>query len=328
MTKNYYDILGVDKNASEDDISKSYRELARKYHPDVNSDEDAVDKFKEVAEAYEVLSDKQKRRNYDFFGTTQRFERRHDSPDIGEIFSQFFRQDNAIKGTRVRLTITLKESFIGIEKTVDVQQKDPCEACHTTGTSKWTDCAHCNGKGGVSYTQKNFRFEQSCHVCSGIGKIPKEKCDKCSGHGFIRGELEKVPVEVPPGIVGGSQIRIPEKGVGGTDLYVVVSVAPDRGFERQGPNLFVQIPISYTTLVLGGKVEFKGIDDQTISLKIRPRSQVGSRMRVKGQGMPFPHRPNVRGDLFAILALDIPKKLTERQEKLLKELAEEEGKDE
>jgi molecular chaperone DnaJ len=327
MTKNYYDILGVGVNATEDEISKAYRDLARKYHPDLNpGDEGSTAKFKDVAEAFEVLSDNQKRNNYNRFGSPTRVH--IDNAGFDNIFSNFFRQENAIKGTRVRLTITLKEAFSGIEKTVDVQQKDPCEACHTTGASKWETCLECRGVGRKVFNRESFHIEQTCHVCSGVGKIPKERCTKCSGQGYLRGKTENIPVQIPAGIDDGSQIRIPEKGIGGTDLYVVVTVAHDEVFERQGPNLFVKISLPYTKLVLGGKDEITGVDDQIINLKIRAGSQVGSRMRIKGQGMPVPHYPDKRGDLFVVLVLDIPTKLTEKQMSLLKELADEEKKDE
>jgi len=323
MTKSYYDILGVGVNATEEEISKAYRDLARKYHPDVNpGDDEATAKFKQVAEAYEVLSDNQKRNNYNRFGKPTRVH--IDNAGFDNIFSNFFKQENAIKGTRVRLTITLKEAFTGADKAVDIQQKEPCEVCHTTGAAKWETCLECHGVGRKAFSTESFRVEQSCYVCSGIGRIPTERCKKCSGQGYIRGKTESVPVQILPGMEDGSQIRIPEKGIGGTDLYVVVNIAPDTTFERQGPNLFLKIPLPYTKLVLGGKTEISGIDDQTISLKVRAGTQVGSRMRVKGQGMPIPNRPGNRGDLYVILGLDVPTKLTEKQRKLLKKLAEEE----
>jgi len=320
MTDNLYEALGIGKDATQEDIRKAYREMALKYHPDRNPDDkEAAEKFKNASQAFEVLNDPHKRKQYDGFS----FRSRDSDGYFDNIFSKFFSESrNAVKGTRVRINITLQEAFSGCEKTVQIRQQEPCEECHTSGSTKWEHCKACNGHGKSQLKRENIVIEVACMVCSGVGKNPIERCKACSGQGYTRGSIKTVPVTIPAGIENGSQIRIPDQGIDGADLYVVVVIAGDRKYERQGRNLFVTLPVSYATLVLGKKVEVTGIDGQKIDIKVRPGTQVASRLRVKGHGMPLPQNLGVRGDLFVILSLKMPTEVSEEEKELLEKLAE------
>jgi len=323
MTENFYEVLGVKKDATQKDICKAYREMALKYHPDRNpGNKEAADKFKKASQAFEILNDPKKKRQYDGFSNNQ-FTVNSDGI-FDSIFSQFFGDDfgrGTIRGTRVHVRISLKEAFAGCQKVIQLQQQEPCEECHTSGSTKWESCKECKGRGRSQLRQEGFAIEVTCMICNGIGKVPLERCKKCSGQGYIRGEVNKIPIDIPAGIENRSQIRVSGQGIGGNDLYVVVDVIPDGVFQRQGMNLFVEFPVSYTTLILGKQIELTGIDDQKIAIKIRPRSNIGTRLRVKGHGMPIPHQPGIRGDLFVVLSLVMPSEISEKEEELLQKLA-------
>jgi len=319
MSKDFYKILGVAKNATKDEIGKAYKKLAKTYHPDVNKEEGAIEKFKEVAEAYEVLGDTDKRAQYDRFGSYN--PRQRQQPDVNNIFKHFFDGfgGGQVRGTRVRIQITLLESFNGCKKTVDVHQQSPCDSCKNTGYTEWVTCKSCGGSGTVQQRDANFVIQTTCASCGGRGKSPIKKCDICNGAGFNKEGIDKVEVDVPKGIENGAQLRIPGKGVNNTDLYIVVLVAKDKKFDREGHNLICKVPVTYPNLCLGKEIELETLDGK-VTLKIKPGTQVDAFMRLKGQGMPVARNPSFRGDLFVKLHLIVPVRPSKKERELLQKL--------
>jgi molecular chaperone DnaJ len=317
----YYEILGIKKEATQEEVDVAYRSLARKWHPDMHPDDQkevATEQFKRVAEAYEILGNPEKRSRYDNRGWTPNVRLQADFVD--SVFANFFSEGRAaIRGTRARVQITLKEAFAGCTKTVELQQQRPCAACNTSGYSKWSQCKVCGGSGTRVLHQAAFVVRSSCSACNGAGQMPIERCSKCSGQGRIRGDLEKIPVEIPSGIEEGVQIRVPDKGLDGGDLYVVVSIAKDKTFKREGNNLFVELETSYIQLALGGICVVESLDGSKVEVKIAPGTQVGTRLRIKGQGMPMMQSPQ-RGDLFVTMSIFVPKKLSKKHRELLEKL--------
>ena len=314
--RDYYEVLGVEKNATEDDIKKAYRVLAKKYHPDMNpGDAAAADKFKEASEAYAVLSDPEKRRQYDQFGHAA-FDGQSgfggfdfsgmDFTDIfGDLFGDFFgggrrtQRGGAQRGANLRTSvrITFMESITGCEKELDLTLKDPCPACKGTGAKPGTNpttCTKCNGKGQIVFTQQSFfgtvRNVQTCPECSGSGKVIREKCADCRGTGFIANR-KTIKVSIPPGIDSGQSVRIREKGEPGTgggargDLLVEVIVSSHPTFERHDYDIYSTVPMSYAVAALGGSVVIDTVDGKVI-YDVKAGTATGTKVRLRGKGVP------------------------------------------
>ncbi|MEW9675814.1 molecular chaperone DnaJ [Lentibacillus sp. L22] len=351
--RDYYDVLGVSKDASKDDIKKAYRKLARKYHPDVNKEEGAADKFKEVKEAYEVLNDEQKRAQYDQFGHAGAqsqgfggFGGAQDFGGFGDIFDMFFggggrsRDPNAPQqGADLQYTITLdfEEAIFGKETDIRIPKDETCETCHGSGAkpgTKTETCSHCHGSGQLN-TEQTTPFgkvvnRRVCHYCNGTGKIIPEKCRTCGGKGTVK-KQKKIHISIPAGIDEGQQIRVAGKGEPGVnggpagDLYVVVRVKAHEFFEREGDHIFCELPVTFTQAALGDEVEVPTVHGK-VMLKIPAGTQTGKTFRLKGKGAP-----NVRGygygDQHVKVRIVTPQKLTDRQKELLREFNEIGGND-
>lgn len=354
--RDYYEVLGIQKGASDDEIKKAYRVLAKKYHPDMHpGDKEAEEKFKEASEAYAVLSDADKRRKYDQFGH-QAFDggagggaggfdfNDFDMGDIfGDIFGDLFgggrssrRTSNSPqKGANVRASvrITFLEACFGVDKELELNLKDECSHCHGTGAKPGTSpetCTKCGGKGQVVYTQQSLfgmvRNVQACPDCQGTGKVVKEKCPDCHGSGYITSR-KKIQVTIPAGIDNGQSIRIREKGEPGInggprgDLLVEVIVSRDPVFVRQEFDIISTAPISYATAALGGDVKIKTIDGEVI-YTVKPGTQTNTKVRLRGKGVPTLRNKAVRGDHYVTLVVQVPTKLTHEQKDLLKKFEE------
>ena len=349
--RDYYEVLGVDKNADEATIKKAYRQLAKKYHPDMNpGDAEAEKKFKEASEAYAVLSDPEKKRQYDQFGHAA-FDggmgggaggfdfSGMDMGDIfGDIFGDFFgggrrrSADNGPrKGANLRavVRISFEEAAFGCEKEIEITLKDDCTTCHTTGAKPGTSpetCTKGGGKGKVVYTQQSFlgmvQNVQSCPDCGGTGKIIKDKCPDCHGTGYIA-KRKKIKVKIPAGIDNGQSVRIRDKGEPGTnggprgDLLVEVNVSRHPIFQRQDMNIYSTAPISFAQAALGGEVRISTIDGD-ILYDVKPGTQTDTRIRLKGKGIPSLRNSNVRGDHYVTLVVQVPTSLSEEAKEALR----------
>ncbi|MGM9925480.1 MAG: molecular chaperone DnaJ [Bacillus sp. (in: firmicutes)] len=352
--RDYYEVLGVSKSASKDEIKKAYRKLSKQYHPDINKEADAADKFKEIKEAYEVLSDEQKRAHYDQFGHTdpnQGFGGGGFSGDFGggfggfeDIFSTFFggggsrRDPNAPrKGADLQYTMTIsfEDAVFGKETTIEIPREENCDTCKGTGAKPGTKvetCSHCNGSGQVNIEQ-NTPFGRivnrtTCRHCHGTGKNIPHKCTTCSGTGKVN-KRKKINVKIPAGIDDGQQLRVSgqgEPGVNGGpagDLFVVFHVRSHEFFERDGDDVYCEMPITFVQAALGDEIEVPTLHGK-VMLKIPAGTQSGKTFRIRGKGIP-----NVRGygqgDQHVIVKIITPKKLNDKQKQLLKEFAEASG---
>lgn len=345
--RDYYEVLGVDKNASQEEIKKAYRKLARKYHPDVNKGADAAEKFKEVKEAYETLKDPQKKAHYDQFGHTdpnQGFGGQGfgdaDFGGFGDIFDMFFgggsrrRDPNAPRqGSDLQYTMTLEfeEAAFGKETDISIPREEECNTCHGSGAKPGTKpetCPHCHGTGQLNIEQ-NTPFgrvvnRRVCNHCNGTGKIIKEKCPTCRGKGTVR-KQNKIHVKIPAGVDEGQQIRIAGKGEPGVnggppgDLFIVFRVKPHEFFERDGDDIYCVMPCTFPQVALGDEIEVPTLHGK-VKLKIPAGTQTGTSFRLRGKGIQ-----NVRGyghgDQHVKIRVVTPKKLSERQKNLLRELA-------
>ncbi len=339
--RDYYEVLGVAKNAGEPEIKKAYRVLAKKYHPDMNpGDKEAEKKFKEASEAYAILSDPDKRRQYDQFGHAA-FEgggpggggfdfSGMDFGDIfGDIFGDFFgggsrRSSNGpMKGSNIRASvrITFEEAAFGCEKELELVLKDECPDCHGSGAKPGTapeTCKKCGGKGKVMFTQQSLfgmvQNVQACPDCHGTGKIVKDKCAKCHGNGYIANK-KKISVSIPAGIDNGQSVRIREKGEPGInggprgDLLVEVIISSHPIFQRQDMNIFSTAPISFAQAALGGEIRINTIDGDVL-YNVKPGTQTDTRIRLKGKGMPSLRNKNIRGDQYVTLVVQVPTNLS------------------
>jgi len=347
--RDYYEVLGVDKNADEAAIKKAYRALAKKYHPDMNpGDKDAEAKFKEASEAYAVLSDAEKRRQYDQYGHAAfgaggagggfDFNFSGDMSDIfGDIFGDFFgggrsrrSSDGPMKGANLRTSVRIRfeEAVFGCEKEIEITLKDPCPKCHGTGAKEGTQpvtCSKCGGKGQVMYTQQSLfgamRSVQTCPDCHGTGKVIRDKCSNCAGTGYVSGR-KKIQVTIPAGIDDGQSIRIAGKGEPGTnggqrgDLLVEVNVMRHPIFQRQDYNLYSTAPISFVQAALGGDVRISTIDGDVL-FPIKAGTQTDTKIRLKGKGVPSLRNKNLRGDQYVTLVVQVPEKLSAAQREAL-----------
>ena len=353
--RDYYEVLGVSKSASDSELKSAYRKLAKKYHPDMNpGDKEAEAKFKEASEAYSVLSDPDKRRQYDQFGHAA-FEggagggaggfdfSGMDMSDIfGDIFGDFFgggrsraQSNGPMKGQNLHHTIriTFEEACFGTEKELDLPLQDECESCHGTGAKAGTTpetCSKCGGKGQVVFTQQSLfgmvRNVQTCPDCRGTGKIIREKCPDCHGSGYIT-RKRKISVTVPAGIDNGQSIRIREKGDPGVnggprgDLLVEVAVSRHPIFQRQGIDIYSSAPITFAQAALGGDVRIKTVDGEG-EYTVKPGTQTDTRIRLRGKGVPSLRNKSIRGDQYVTLVVQVPTRMNGEQKELLKKFDE------
>ena len=357
--RDYYEVLGIDRNADDAAIKKAYRALAKKYHPDMNpGDAEAEKKFKEASEAYAVLSDPEKKRQYDQFGHAAfdggmgggagGFD--FSGMDMGDIFGDIFgdlfgggrRRSSASNGPmrganlRAAIRISFEEAAFGCEKEIEITLKDECTTCHTTGAKPGTNpetCTKCGGKGKVVYTQQSFlgmvQNVQTCPECHGTGKIIKDKCPDCRGTGYIA-KRRKIKVSIPAGIDNGQSVRIREKGEPGTnggprgDLLVEVNVSRHPIFQRQDMNVYSTAPISFAQAALGGEVRISTIDGD-ILYDVKPGTQTDTRIRLKNKGIPSLRNSSVRGDHYVTLVVQVPISLNEEAKEALRRFDEASG---
>lgn len=356
MKEDYYKILGVKKDVSADELKKTYRKLAMKYHPDRNpNDKEAEKKFKEIAEAYEVLSDSQKRAAYDSYGHSA-FEggagQRGPGGGFGgggfhpggagfsDMFGDIFEDlmgggrrrssvDTRGSDLRYNIEITLEEAFKGKQNKIKFTCSAPCKTCNTTGSATKSEperCSTCAGRGTIRAQQGFFAVERTCHVCNGVGQKIKDPCVTCHGEG--RAQKEKhLSVNIPAGVEDGNRIRLSGEGEAGLrggqagDLYIFVSIKKHPLYERDNIDLHCRIPIKMTTAILGDSIEVPCIDGVSVKFTIPAGTQNGAKFRLKGKGMGRMHSKH-RGDLYIHAMVETPVKLTDRQKELIKEFSE------
>lgn len=345
--RDYYEVLGVSKDASKEEIKKAYRKLSKQYHPDINKEADASEKFQEVKEAYEVLSDEQKRAQYDQYG--------HQDPNQGfggfgggaegfgfdDIFSTFFgggsrrRDPNAPrKGDDLQysMTIDFMDAVFGKEEEIELPKDETCSTCHGSGAKPGTKpktCPYCEGAGQVNVTQDTpfgrMTNRRACQHCQGTGQIIPEKCPTCHGEGKVR-KVKKIKVTIPAGVDDGQQLRVTGQGGPGVnggpagDLYVVFRVKPHKTFEREGDDIYLDLSISIAQAALGDEIEVPTVSGK-VKLKIPAGTQSGARFRLKGKGVKNVHGYGT-GDQHIIVRVKTPTKLNEKQKQLLREFAE------
>jgi molecular chaperone DnaJ len=345
VQRDYYEVLSVDRNADGDTIKRAYRKLAMKYHPDRNpGDAEAEAKFKEAAQAYEVLSDPEKRQRYDRFGheglrgTSGHDFSRMDPSDIfsmfgfGDVFEQMFgggRRGGASRGydLETQVELTLEEVATGTEKTIEFTRQDLCTTCSGSGAKPGTQpvtCVTCGGVGKVQHGGGMFRMVTACPACQGQGKVYKEKCTTCKGNGR-QPKKRVLNVKIPAGIHDGQAIRVGGEGEPGSaggprgDLHVVVRVAEHELFTREDDHLILRMPVSFTQAALGATVNVPALDGE-VEIVIKPGTQHGQLFRIPDRGLPN-LRGGRKGELVVVALIEIPKRLTEQQEKLLREFA-------
>ncbi|MBQ7506687.1 MAG: molecular chaperone DnaJ [Lachnospiraceae bacterium] len=353
--KDYYEVLGVGKNATDEELKKAFRGLAKKYHPDINpGNKEAEEKFKEIQEAYAVLSDPQKRSQYDQFGHAAfeggaggagfDFSGMDFSDIFGDIFGDLFGGgfggrsyrsgggSGPMKGQNLRavIQITFLEAAFGCEKELELTLKDECTQCHGTGAKPGTSaqtCGRCGGKGRVMYAQQSLfgtvQNVQTCPDCRGSGKIIKDKCPACSGTGYTSSK-KKISVQIPAGIDDGQSVRIREKGEPGIngggrgDLLVEVRVQNHPIFQRRNTDVFSTAPISYAQAALGGTIRINTIDGE-VEYDVKPGTQTDTRIRLKGKGIPSLRNRNSRGDHYVTLVVQVPTGLNSQAKELLRQ---------
>lgn len=350
MAKNYYETLGVDKKATKDDIKKAFRKLAQQHHPDKGGDEA---RFKEITEAYAVLGDEKRRREYDSYGQTFQgggpagasgfgFDPSQFSGDFGgfefdlnDLFGDLF--GGAVRGgTRMKrgrdisvdIEIDFKESILGTKRSILISKIDTCDICKGTGAKPGTSmdtCPTCNGAGRIHEARQTImgaiQMQHTCPTCEGTGKVPKDKCDNCKGHGVLKREVE-LNIDIPRGIEDGEMIRMPGMGEavkGSTtgDLYVKVHVKAHPIFRKEGTNLVMHLPIKLTDALLGTTVSVTTIDDKTLEVKVPPMETPEETLRLKGKGVRYEH---ATGDLLIKVSASLPKKLSAKAKKAIEDL--------
>ena len=346
--RDYYEVLGVSKTADEAELKKAYRALAKKYHPDMNpGDAEAEKKFKEASEAYAVLSDPDKRRQYDQFGHAA-FEGGagggfdFSSMDMGDIFGDLFgdlfggrtrrNYNGPMQGSNVRTSVRISfaEAVSGCEKEITINQKEECSNCHGSGArpgSSPQTCTKCGGKGQIVYTSQSIfgmmQNVQTCPDCRGTGKIIRDRCPQCSGTGYTSSR-KKISVTIPAGIDDGQVVRLRGQGEPGTnggvrgDLLVEISVAPDPEFARQDMDIYSMKNISFAQAAMGADIRVRTVDGEVI-YTVKPGTQPGTRVRLKGKGMPSVRNKSMRGDHYLTLNVQVPVRLSEEAKRALLE---------
>lgn len=356
MKRDYYEILGVKKNATKDGIKKAYRKLALQYHPDRNKAPDAEEKFKEISEAYGVLSDDDKRQQYDLYGHAG-IDSRYTQEDIfrtinlddifrdlgfglggfGNMFEMFFgggrRKAGPRRGNDLRydLEVTLEEVYTGVSKRIKIGKREVCPACEGSGSNPGSPpevCGACGGTGEMRITKRtpfgHFTSISTCSKCVGEGSIIVDPCDECNGDGSVR-RAKELEVKIPSGIEGGSRLRIPGEGEAGGrgappgDLYVVVHIAPHDVFERHGDDLYSEVPIGFDQAALGDEINVETLDGRA-RMNIPPGTQTGTIFRLKGRGLPSTR--GYKGDIHVRVIVRTPTDLTKEQKRLLREFRE------
>ncbi|MBF0385164.1 MAG: molecular chaperone DnaJ [Candidatus Omnitrophica bacterium] len=359
MKRDYYQILGVEKNASLQQIKKAYRSLALKHHPDrvqESEKKQAEEKFKEISEAYGVLSDPKKRELYDQYGhsgidqqfTSEDIFRGADFSGLEDVFSRIFgdtgggesifdffgmgggsrrsgRRSQRGADIQYEINITLEEAYQGVEKKIKVPRNEHCTDCKGTGAKNGTElksCQTCGGQGQTYISSGFFRMQQTCHSCQGQGQIIKEQCPNCQGRGAVK-VTQTIDVTIPKGVDSNSRLRVAGKGEVGRDgagnLYLYVNVLAHDKFQREGNDLYMELPIPFTVAALGGDVSVVTLDGN-VEMKIPSGTPSDKTFRLRGKGMPDV-RGNDIGDLYAKVIIDVPKKLSIQQRKLLEEYA-------
>ncbi len=349
-TGDYYEILGVDKSATADEIKRAFRKQAMQYHPDRNpGDKSAEQKFKEINEAYEVLKDEQKRAAYDRYGKAA-FEGGmggsgpfgggfgFNAEDLSDVFSNIFSDfmgggrsssyaDKRGSDINYNLSITLEEAFQGVEKEIKIKTLEQCAECHGYGTADGKEapvCETCHGRGKIRRQQGGFFvFETVCPTCQGQGHVIKEKCKNCGGSGTVRAE-KTIKIKIPAGIEDGVRMRVASEGEAGIrggakgDLYVYISINEHKLYERQGANLYTAVPVAMTCAALGGTIEIPSIGGKKIAVNIPQGTQTGAKIRIKGEGMPL-YSKTTRGDLYVLIKVETPTHMSAKQKELLEE---------
>jgi molecular chaperone DnaJ len=349
--KDYYQELGVGRDASDDQLKKAYRKLAKQYHPDANpGDKNAEERFKQISEAYSVLSDPSKRKTYDQFGHAA-FEQggggfHGGGMDMGDILNSFFHggamdfgdifsggkaRPKARRGSdmQMRMNIRFEEAVFGATRSVELETYDTCPTCKGSGAKPGTfaeSCKHCGGSGNERVIQQSILGTMTrilpCSVCRGEGKIIKDPCQQCRGQGRIR-KRKTVEVNIPKGIDNGQSVRLSgqgesgEKGAPSGDLYITVSVEPHKIFRREGSNLYLEAPITFVQACLGDEIVLPTLEGGSEKYQVKPGTQTGSVISLRGKGVPNVHNPKSVGDLVVKLNVTVPTNLSEKQKELL-----------
>ncbi len=346
--RDYYEVLGVEKNASDQEIKSAFRKLAKKYHPDVSKEPDAAEKFKEAQEAYAVLSDPDKRHQYDQFGHAA-FEQQYGSSggydfsgfDFSDIFGDLFGNSFGFGGSRsssrtrkgedklVRMNLTFEEAAFGCKKKINININTSCEYCSGKGGIGEKTCSTCRGTGTMTKEQSTlfgtFMTRTTCTTCGGVGKTYDKKCSHCKGTGKIN-ENKDVEVKIPAGVDTGNRLRIAGKGEAGLnggpngDIYIEFNVKPHPLFEREEEDIYLTLPITITDAVLGVKVDVPTLTGP-VKLTIPAGSKTGDKHRLKGKGLDVPNSSR-KGDMYVILKIEVPQKLSKEQKKLFEALRE------
>ena len=350
--RDYYEVLGVSKSANENDLKKAYRALAKKYHPDVNPGDEKTEKlFKEASEAYAVLSDPEKRSQYDQFGHAA-FDPSSGGPggfggfdftnvDFGDMFGDIFGdlfgggsrrggRSGPMKGANIRhrVRISFEEAIFGCEKEIEIMLKEECTTCNGSGAKPGSSpitCSKCNGKGQIAYTQQSLfgtiQNVQTCPNCNGSGKEIKDRCTSCGGTGYTSSR-KRIKVSVPAGIDNGQSVRIRDKGEPGVnggprgDLLVEVNVSRHPIFQRQDMHIFSTVPVTYALAALGGDIRISTVDGDVI-YSIKAGTKTDTKVRLKGKGVPSLRNPQVRGDHYVTLVIQTPERLSNEAKELL-----------
>ncbi len=348
--RDYYEVLGVPKTASDEEIKRAFRRLAKQYHPDVNKEADAEAKFKEIGEAYAILSDPEKRRQYDQFGHAA-FEGggsgfsgfNMDDIDLSSIFDDLFgssfgfnfggstrsRRNSPSKGRDrlVQMHLTFEEAVFGCKKSIHIDLNETCEKCNGKGGFNEKVCSKCNGRGTIVMEQKSmfgiFQTQTTCNACGGSGKTFETVCNVCRGNGFTK-QNKEIVVTVPEGVDTGYQLRISGKGEAGInggpngDIYIEFHVKKHEFFEREEEDIYLTVPLTITEASLGCKKEIPTLENNVV-LEIKPGVSTGDKLKLKGKGIKIPNSSR-KGDLFVQLKVITPTKLDRKQKKLLEEL--------